>query len=52
MRRDATPLRSTVRVGAGGWEAAYGLPVVWFGGSAAGYSDRLRACAMRRRRAA
>lgn len=31
------------------WERRFDLPVVYFGARAAGYTDRLRACAMRRR---
>ena len=34
------------------WERSHAIPVVWFGSRAAGYSDRLRACALRRGRAA
>ena len=36
------------------WERRFHLPVIWWGSYAAGYSDRLRACAMslRRREAA
>ena len=34
------------------WERKFNLPVVYWGARAAGYADRLRACAVRRRAAA